>query len=252
MLAVGAGLGGVVAAAFGRDAAIIADAASFGISAALIASIGGRFREAPMPEHRVTILEDIRETARYARRDRRVLALLAVKGGFGIGAGVIALLGVFAVQVFHQGDASIGALMSARGAGAFLGPFLFRRFARGGESSLFTGISVSFAMFGACYALFAGAPNIVLAAVAVLGAHMGGGGQWVLSSYALQRLVPDAIRGRVFAFDYGFVTLSISTSLALVGYAAGHASPRVVALVAAGVAVVWAASWTAWTRRMVE
>jgi MFS family permease len=39
----------------------------------------------------------------------------------------------------------------------------------------------------------------------------------MLSTYGLQRHTPDAIRGRVFSFDYGLVTLTIALSTLLAG-----------------------------------
>ena len=48
------------------------------------------------------------------------------------------------------------------------------------------------------------APTAIAAAVIVF-AHLGGGGQWMISSYGLQREVPDSLRGRMFAADFGLV-----------------------------------------------
>ena len=43
-------------------------------------------------------------------------------------------------------------------------------------------------------------------------AHLGGGAQWTLSTYGLQRRAPDHIRGRILAGDFGIVTLIITLS----------------------------------------
>lgn len=253
MLAVGAALGGLVAGTLGDAAAFIGDAASFAISGALILSVRGRFREEGPPRpHGITIAEDVRDTIAFARRERRVLALLVVKGGFGLAGGVIVLVSVFAVQVFHGGAGALGLLMSARGVGALTGPFIFQRWVRGRDDRLFAGISVAFMVFALGYTLFAVSPNIALAAVAVSAAHIGGGAQWVLSTYGLQRYTPDAIRGRVFSFDYGFVTLTIGASMYLSGVAAGHLSPRTVALGTSLLAIAWSVAWTVWRRRLLR
>lgn len=47
--------------------------------------------------------------------------------------------------------------------------------------------------------------------------HLGGGAQWMLSTYGLQRATRDGIRGRVFSFDYGLVTLMIAVSTVVAG-----------------------------------
>jgi MFS family permease len=252
MLAVGAALGGVVASTLGRDAAFLADAASFAISAALIGSIRGRFREKPRESAHVTIAEDVRVAVRFARREARVLALLVVKGGFGLAGGTIALLSIFAVKVFGRGETGIGILMGARGLGALIGPFLFRRWIlRGRDERLLVTIGVAFTVYAVAYALFSGAPNIWLAALAVCGAHIGGGANWTISAYGLQRFTPDEVRGRVFSFDYALITLSMAASFSLAGFASGHVSPRAVGLGISVCGLVFAATWTAWATRLV-
>lgn len=244
MLAVGAGLGGVVAATLGRDTAFLVDAASFVVSAALLSRIHRRFSEDRVEEH-PGMLEATKETLRYARKDHRVLALLAVKGGFGLAAGVIVLIAVFATDVFRQGDVGIGILMAARGLGALIGPFLGRWVAGADDRRLFPAIGLSLAVFGASYMAFGLMPSMLLAAPIVMCAHFGGGAQWSLSTYGLQKIVPDRIRGRVFAFDFALVTLSIAVSSLGAGWAAEQWGPRPAVVVMAALALAWALVW--WT-----
>ncbi|MBI2238093.1 MAG: MFS transporter [Actinobacteria bacterium] len=247
MLAVGAGLGGVVAATFGRDTAFLVDAASFLVSAALLSRIRRRLSERRAEEH-AGMLAATKETFHYARRDHRVLALLAVKGGFGLAAGVIVLIAVFATDVFKAGDVGIGILMAARGVGALVGPFLGRWVAGADDRRLFPAIGLSLAVFGASYIVFGLMPSLLLAAPMVMCAHLGGGAQWALSTYGLQRIVPDRIRGRVFAFDFALVTLSIAVSSIGAGWAAERWGPRPAVVVLAGVALAWALVWWTATR----
>ncbi|MCI0345409.1 MAG: MFS transporter [Chloroflexi bacterium] len=251
MLVVGAALGGLVAATLGNSAAFIGDAASFAISALLLIGVKARFHEvAPKRDASVTIVDDVRETVRFARKERRVLALLVVKAGFGLSAGVIGLISVFAYKVFGGGPATIGLLMSARGAGALAGPFLFRRWARDRDDRLFLGLTIAGVVFGIGYLIFAVSPASWLAAVGAFVAHVGGGSTWTLSTYGLQRFTPDAIRGRVFSFDYGLVTLTIAASVFFAGFAAARVDPRVVAAGIAVVALAWSVAWTVWRRRL--
>ena len=253
MLVVGAALGGLVSSTFGNDVAFIADAASFAVSAMLLLRVRASFHEKPPDRDAgVTIADDVRETIRFARREKHVLALLAVKAGFGISAGVIGLIAVFAVQVFDGDDATIGMLMSARGVGALVGPFIFRRWARERDERLFLGLSIAGLIFGSGYVLFAVAPAAWVAAIGAGIAHMGGGSIWTLSTYGLQRWTPDAIRGRVFSFDYGLVTLTIATSVFVAGLLADSVDPRLVALGISGVALVWITTWTVWRRKLLR
>jgi MFS family permease len=245
MLAVGAALGGVVAATLGQDTAFVVDAVSFAVSASLIARIRGSFAEERQPgEEHPGIVEATIETARYARRDHRVLALLSVKTGFGLTAGVIVLISVFAENVYGAGAVGIGILMAARGIGALIGPFLGRAAAGPDDRRLFGAIGVSLAIFGLGYAAFGLMPSIALAAPAVAVAHLGGGAQWTLSSYGLQRVVPDRIRGRIFAFDNGLITLSFTVSSLVTAWVATTFDERVAAVGLSACAIAYAAVWT--------
>jgi MFS family permease len=255
MLAVGAALGGLVAATFGRDVAFVINAASFAASAFLILGIGRSFRaardeEAPANGERGRdgVGESIRVVIRFARGNRTLAALLLSKTTFGVGTGVIVLLAVFGRDVFHAGDAGIGILFAARGLGALLGPFLVRSIVGLSERGLIAGIAASFGTFAVGYGLMPLAPILPLAALAVFAAHLGGGAQWTLSSYGLQRAAPDAIRGRVFSFDYGLVTLSITFSTLVAGFLAERISPAATTWTIVGLAATAAAGWIVFAR----
>jgi predicted MFS family arabinose efflux permease len=244
MLAVGAGLGGVISAAFGADTAFLVDAASFLVSAALLMSIRRRFSEVrhEATEH-PSAIEATRETWRFARRDHRVLSLLAVKFGFGAAAGLLALIPVMALDVFKAGKVGFGILMAARGVGALIGPFLGHRIAGPGHRRLFPAIGLSLAVFGLGYMALGAAPSLAIAAVTICVAHLGGGSQWMLSTYGLQVLVPDHVRGRIFGFDYMLVTLSLALSAVVASAVADHIGAPTTVSILGGVALVWAVVW---------
>ncbi len=244
MLAVGAGLGGIVSEAFGADTAFLVNAASFLVSAALLSSIRRRFSEsrAKATEHPGAI-EATRETWRFARRDHRVLSLLAVKFGFGAAAGLLALIPVMALNVFESGKVGFGILMAARGVGALIGPFLGHRIAGPGHRRLFPAIGLSLAVFGLGYMALGAAPSLAIAAVTICVAHLGGGSQWMLSTYGLQVLVPDHIRGRIFGFDYMLITLSLSVSAVIASAVADRIGAPITVQILGGVALIWALVW---------
>lgn len=250
MLAVGAALGGVVAATLGRDAAFVVDAASFVLSAALIVGIRRPFQEARDTARPVAFglrgfQASIATAVAFARRSRLVASLLLSKTTFGVGTGVILMLAVFGHDVFHAGDAGIGLLFAARGLGALIGPFLARAIVGTTDRGLLVGIGSSLAVVAGSYALFPLAPAIWVAAALVFCAHLGGGAQWMLSTYGLQRSTPDDIRGRVFSLDYGLVTLTIAASTLVSGALADALEPRfavwamVSLIVLAGSAWLW-------------
>jgi predicted MFS family arabinose efflux permease len=247
MLAVGAALGGVIATVFGRDVAFTLDAISFVISALFLLRIRRPLSEARDGEH-VGVLDATRETARYAREDHRVLALISVKFGFGAAAGVLALIPVFAKGVFGAGDVGFGVLMACRGLGALIGPFLGHRLSGPNHRRLLPAIGVSLAVFGLSYMSLGLATSLAFAAAAVLVAHLGGGAQWVLSSYGLQRIVPDRIRGRIFAFDFALITLSLGASSLAASMLADRIGPRGAVAIVGGIALLWAGIWSVLTR----
>jgi MFS family permease len=250
MLAVGAAVGGVVSTVFGRDTAFIVNAVSFLLSALLLAGIRRPFSEPRAPdaaEHPKMVAATV-EVVHYARRDRRVSALISVKGGFGLAAGVLALIPVFGVDVFHDGDIGVGVLMAARGAGALVGPFFGHRLSGSEHRRLFRVIGLALGVFGLSYMALGLAPAVWVAAIVIFVAHLGGGTQWALSTYGLQVLVPDYIRGRVFAVDFALITLSLGISSLVASVIADAAGPRVAAFVLGGFAVAWAGAWWMFTR----
>ncbi|MDO8362379.1 MAG: MFS transporter [Actinomycetota bacterium] len=227
MLALGAALGGVFSQAFGREAAFVADAVSFAVALGLFALIRRPMQE-PQHAHRATInvVADMKEAATYARKDHVVLALIASKATFAIGAGTVSQLPVLASNVFHWKDGGTGLLLGARGLGAGLGPIVAARFAKGQLSKVLRVCGVAGMGFSIFYMAAAWSPVIYLAALGITIAHLGGGSQWTLSTYGLSLRTPDSIRGRVMAGDYAIVTLVMSISAVLAGTSSSHLGVR--------------------------
>ena len=250
MLAVGAAIGGLVTMVLGRDASFLFDAASFLVSALLLWRIRGRFSEERDAHHdHPPFVESLRETLRFARAHPRVLGLLTVKGGYGLGAGVVAMLSVFGREVFQAGAMGIGLLFAARGFGALFGPFLVRALARTDDGRYRT-IAFCILAFGAGYAALAVSTTLAAGIAAIAFAHLGGGAAWQISTYGLQREVPDAIRGRVFSADYGFVTLTMALSGLAAGVASDQWGPAVGTFATAMVCVLFAVTWAVLTWRL--
>ncbi len=250
MLAVGAAVGGVVTMRFGRDVSFVVDAISFLVSAGILWLMRARFNEVREHHEAPPLRESVRETVRYARAHPRVLALLMVKGGHGLGAGVIALLSVYGKQVFRAGAFGIGVLFAARGIGALLGPFAVRAFAAGRDERQYVTIGPSIMLFGLCYMILGFTTTLAVGAITILIAHLGGGAQWMTSTYGLQRETPDWIRGRVFAADWGLATLTTAISSLLAGIAADRFGATAAAIGVASISTIWAAWWWAWSWRL--
>ena len=250
MLAVGAAIGGAVTMRFGRDLSFIVDAASFLGSAIVLRMMRARFSEERSPTHEhPPLLESMRETVRYAKKTPRVLALLAVKGGYGTGAGTIAMLSVFGKEVFNAGAMGIGLLFAARGVGALLGPFLIRGLIKRDDAQ-YRAITLCVLAFGAGYMVLGFSKTLAVGLAGILLAHLGGGAAWQTSTYGLQRESPDWIRGRIFSADYGFLTLTMSLSSLAAGMLSDRFGPVIATVGISTLTLAWALFWCVWTWKL--
>jgi predicted MFS family arabinose efflux permease len=219
MLTIGAALGGFITGLFGTDVAFVLDAATYLLSAALIASIRlPKRKKRERQKISISQLLGIRETIdgiRYVKDRPRVLAALLVKPAWGIGGGILTLLAVFGERIFPVGkDAAggIGVLFAARGIGTAVGPIVARRISGEGNRRMQASIGIAFLIAGLFYMLFGSATGFVFALVFLGIAHCGGSILWVFSTVILQRLVADNFRGRVFAAELALVTLAMAAS----------------------------------------
>ena len=209
MLAVGAGIGGIFSQAFGREAAFIADIATFVVAAILIALVTRPMQEARVAGHSKMIhpIADMREALHLAKSDAAIMSLLMSKMTFAVGAGVVSQLAVFAADSFKSGDAGRGIMLGLRGLGSALGPLLAARFVKNDLSKVILVCGVAGLGFAGGYLAAAASPFFIVACVCIGFAHLGGGAQWTLSTYGLQMRCPDEMRGRVLAGDFTLITL---------------------------------------------
>jgi MFS family permease len=235
-LAVGATLGGVVAAFFGRPTAFVINACTFLLSAWFISRMvmtevhvqgSPRFRLRELLNYRPTL-----DGIRYVRGDRRRLAVLCLKGGLGLMGAHNVLLPIFGERIFpmsqilqdssRAGMLGMSLLMAWRGVGALIGPLIGAVWAGDNTAKMRRGISVGFAMTALGYSLLSVAPNATIAGLCIVIAHAGGSIIWVFSTTLLMMLTENRFRGRVFsaelAIHFGMVSVAsygASTSIDL-------------------------------------
>ncbi|HWX09369.1 MAG TPA: MFS transporter [Gaiellaceae bacterium] len=229
-VAAGPVLAGILVAASGVDLPYALNAASFLVSAVLLARlpVGAKPVHEPGGGHWRDVLEGLRvysDSAALAMLLR--VWVLASLGGAAINVGEIFI----ARQTFQAGTFGFGLLASASGVGLVAGSAIAPRLLEGSAArACRIGLTASAAGFGGA----ALAPNIWVAAVLAV---VGGSGSAVLLSAAtllVQRETDDARRGRAFAiFDgAGFAATGIGMSVS--GLAIGAFGARSVWLVAAG------------------
>ncbi len=250
MLAVGAALGGLVAGTLGPTACFVIDAVLLLGAAALTASTTRPFSDPSVPpRERRPVREDLAEAIGHTRRDRRVLALITCKSGPAFGNGALSLFPLYGAAAFGLGPLGVGLMYSARGLGALAGPLLLRRFATE-PSRLYALLAASMAVFGLGYLALGVTGTFWLVLVLLVVAHAGGGANWILSTYGLQTIVPDALRGRVFSADYTLATLIIAGSQLVFGGLSDVVAARDLLALSGGLVLAYAGTWWLATRRL--
>jgi MFS family permease len=246
MAALGAATGGVFATLVSRDAAFVVNAGSFILSAILIARV-----VTTLQDDTTRSTDDRRSNAdafRYIFSHRRATALLSSKGVHSLtSGGAVSLFALLSITIFEVGDAGTGALFGARGLGNMVGPILALAILGKSPKRILGSIGGMMTLWGVGYLVVGIAPSLFLAAVAVFIAHMGGGTQFAFSTYGLQELMPDDVRGRVFALDFGIDMIAIAVSALVLGALAQSLPIRPLFIGLGIVAIVFGLAWTAVT-----
>jgi MFS family permease len=246
-LAIGSAIGGVLAAAFGRDFVFILNGFSFIFSALLLNRLHVRERHVEsVPPFRWRDLFDfspVAEGMRYVKRDLRLLLTILVKGGIGLMGANWVLLPMFGERIYpirvpgfspeSAGMLGMSLLMGCRGVGALIGPIVASWWTGSSERRYRYGIILGFATGAAGYFALGYSSSLLGACLAVILAHSGGSICWVFSTTLLQLQTIDRFRGRVFSTEFAFHMLTLS----LTSYAAGL-------LVDSGMTVYTLAKWT--------
>ncbi len=230
-LLIGASVGGVVAAFFGRDTVFVLNALSFLTSALLIG--GMRFAEPhadaadPLLPHDLVDFSPVLEGIRYIRNHPTLLpAVFAKAGELMVGPSwvIFTVMGAREFAVHGHGiDAAGGAmlgmsiLLAGRGLGAMVGPLLAARWAGERDHRLRLGILFGYITIACGYAVLGASRSVWMAAVCAMLAHMGGSTVWVFSTTLLQLHTDDRFRGRVFAADLGLGSLTFAVTAYLAG-----------------------------------
>ncbi len=259
-LAIGSAVGGVLAAAYGRNTVFVLDAFSFVFSALLVRRM--KFIEphmkdlAPLHARDLVDFSPIAEGVQYVSKDRRLLATMFVKCGIGLMGTNWVLLPIFGQKIFpitlsgfnpkSSGMLGMSLLMGCRGVGALIGPLIASRFTGLDQRKFRTGILCGFLIGAAGYMCLGLAPSLPFACAAIVLAHSGGAIGWVFSTTLLQIHTDDKFRGRVFSAEFAFSMLTLS----IVSYGAGFfadqgVSVRTLAIWTGGIILIPAALWLA-------
>ncbi len=232
MLALGAFLGGIVAALFGVATAFVLDAVTFLLSAWFVSRIVGGAGVAPTavaPQQRGWLTGWLELTGgfSYLLGVPFILGVTLAKGAGSLVWGGINVLEVsYANTIFplrdlpwlswlrleSGGAATLGMIYVVSGLGTGLGPLLVRRFLGDASQRMFWAITFGFALLFVGILGLSISPDLSWFLLATFVRTVGSGVVWVFSAALLQMRVPDAFRGRVFAFEFAVLTLTQSLS----------------------------------------
>ncbi len=224
MLAMGAALGGLVAGAWGNTPAFVVDALTFLASAVVISRISYR-PAATMHKGDKSLqgaLGQYLNGLRYLKRhvDILVIALHKSAAALLVSSGFQVLQVKIAEEIFTIGSGggySLGIIYGVVGVGTGIGPIGARYFTGDKRRSLQIAIIIGYLV--AATGLFIAKP-LTSFPTFLLGTLLRGVGVgiiWVFSTQLLLQLVPNQVRGRVFATEHALFTLMSATGAAIVG-----------------------------------
>jgi predicted MFS family arabinose efflux permease len=229
----GAALGGLLIAEIGVSAALLVDAASFLVIAAVLGATSN------LPAVHVEVhqrwLDRFRDGLAYARRSTHVRILL-----IGQSLALICFTLVVPIEVIYAKEslgttsAGFGILLAAWGAGILLGSLLFLWLK---NRSGFGLLLISSAAVGLAYLGMASAQTLLVACLMSVVGGAGNGVQWVSAMTALQESTPPEYQARVSG-----LMESIGAAMPGVGFLIGGvivelSSPRT-AYTVAGIGVI--------------
>ncbi len=250
LLAIGAVLGGVVAAVVGLEVALLIDAITFLVAGLLLSTVrydpsgAAHVEHANVPRERVTFQDGVR----YLRRTPDVLSTLFIKFATSLG-NVDTLIVIFGTKVFvlgQEGVLSLGILYSAFGVGSVVGPLLLNRWNDGSVGRMRQLVTVGFVWVAIAWLVMGWGGSLIVVCIALFVRAMGGSVNWTYSSVMLQKVTRDDYLGRASSWDWALYYLSTVFSTVVHGAlidAFGGSSGREVSLLTFVIAVIAVGAW---------
>ena len=251
--AAGPAIAGLVVAGAGVQVALAADAVSFLIVAALLATARGL----PAPEAEAAgVLDRLREGVSYVRRNPLLRRLMGAQAlAFVFFAVVIPIEVVFAKETLGAGDSGYGALLASWGVGMVMGSLAFAVL---GRVTLPVLLAVSTLAIGGAYLATSVAPTLLVACAASVVGGIGNGVQWVALVTAIQAFTANAYQARVVAMLEAVASAMPGVGFVLGGAIAATLDPRAsYAVAGAGVVIVliaaiWFLRGADWSKAVAE
>lgn len=224
MLAFGAAVGGLVSGGWGIYPAFVIDSISFLLSAWCIAQIH-RQKTPELAAAEKTIAAALRQYAdgfRYLGQHRDVLmiALQKASNSLVMSAGFQVIQVAIAQQIYvigNEGGISLGLMFAVSGVGTALGPILARYFTGDDDRQLRWAIAWGYVVGGIGLAISAPLWSFGILLFGTLMRGLGGSIIWTFSTQLLLQALPNQVRGRIFASEFAFFSLTSAIGSAAAG-----------------------------------
>lgn len=224
MLALGAALGGLVSGTWGIYPAFTIDALTFVISALFIAQV--KYQPEPgLADSDKTVgaaLHQYLDGLRYLRHHLDIFFIslhkaanaLVVAGGFQV-VQVVISGEVFVIG--EGGGISLGLMFGMAGIGTGIGPIMARYFTGDRDRPLRVTIILAYGITTIGLLIVAPLTSFGWVLFGTTLRAVGGGIAWVFSTQLLLQLVPNHIRGRIFATEFAMFSLLAAVGAAATG-----------------------------------
>jgi hypothetical protein len=219
-------IAGVVVAMAGTPTALLIDAATFMVCAALLGNVRPHAEDADGTSVRARLLA----AWRYLNEMPQLRSLLLTQAvAIVFFASVEPVEVLYAKQTLAVGDRGFGVLAAAWGVGMVLGSIVFARAVRRPLGPM---LVVGTLLVGLAYLGFAVAPTLPIACAAALVGGAGNGAQSPSLISAVQQLTPTELHGRLMSAVESIGSLCPAIGFVLGGVITALSSPRVAMLVA--------------------
>jgi len=225
MLAIGAGLGGIVAGAWGIYPAFIIDSMTFIFSALLLSRIVYVFPYIPkrLAGKVLAIFDEYAEGLRYLYQHKDILVIALQKGLFALTAtGGYQILQVILAEQKYEigagGGISLGIMYAVTGVGTGLGPIIARRFTGDRSKELRIAIGIGYLLCVIGLLVMAPLFTFGIVLIGILMRAIASGINWVFSTQLLLENVWGQVRGRVFSTEFAIFTLLNAIGTAASGW----------------------------------
>jgi MFS family permease len=222
--AVGSLVGGALVAAQGPHFAYWINAATFLLSASLLAQIPQRRLQEAKAETRGH-WRDLGDGLMLVRRSRALLTVL-IAWNVGMVANAFVNVGepFLATDTFSSGSFGLGLMMGAAGAGLAMGAYLAGSWIEARGLANVYGAALGLMALGTAGA--AVSPNVWVASACVVISGAGNGATIVCNALLVQRGAPDRLRGRAFTLLMSSNVTFLALGMVLAGRLTESMGPR--------------------------